>query len=511
MRQLVKIPNVATVKRLLASPQSAAFLPAIFLATYWLGGETALIITTILFPAAVYAMTGATTWSRAPSETDGLTGLPLRPAILVALDHVLERHDANGRTTACLLIEIENVAALTASYGTETSDKLLKIAARRIGDTMREHDVVAKLDGNRFAVALAPVRRADLETLIQLSSRIQAALAEPYSIDAAKIYASASIGFCTPRRAPAQSGAAYLDAAEAALMDAIHNGPGSIRAYSADRIHRPLEHSIDPDEVGMALENGHIVPWFQPQVSTDTGEVAGMEALARWEHPDNGVIPPSKFLPVIEELGLLERLGEVIRFHAMSALKNWDQNGVHIGSISVNFTATELANPKLVEKLSWELDRFELTPDRLEIEILENVIAATDDDIIPRNIRALKAIGCRIDLDDYGTGHASIANIRRFCVDRIKIDRSYVTRCDLDRNQQDMLAAILTMAERLELDTLAEGVETLGEHAMLAQLGCGYVQGFSVSRPLRESQVQDWVVQHLKKIGDAPQIGRRAG
>ncbi|WP_417243580.1 EAL domain-containing protein [Celeribacter sp.] len=511
MRQRLTTPDLATFRRLFLRPQSVAFLPAIFLAAFWFGGEAALIVTTVLFPAAVYALASDNAGSRAAANKDGLTGLPLRPAVLEALDRILDMRDTNGRTTACLMVEIENIGALSASYGAETTDKLQQIAARRIGDTMREHDVVAKLDGTRFAIALAPVRRADLETLIQLSSRIQAALAEPYSIDSAKIYASASIGFCTPTRAPAQSGAAYLDAAEAALLDASHNGPGSIRAYSADRIHRPLEHSFDPDEVAMALENGHIVPWFQPQVSTDTGEVTGMEALARWEHPENGVIAPAKFLPMLEELGLLERLGEVIRFHALSALQSWDKNGMRIKSVSVNFTATELANPKLVEKLSWELDRFELSPDRLEIEVLENVIAATDDDIIPRNIRALKAIGCRIDLDDYGTGHASIANIRRFSVDRIKIDRSYITRCDIDREQQDMLAAILTMAERLELETLAEGVETLGEHAMLAQLGCGYVQGFSVSRPLREAHVQDWVAQHLKKIEDAPRIGRRAG
>ncbi|WP_439105021.1 putative bifunctional diguanylate cyclase/phosphodiesterase [Celeribacter marinus] len=508
MKKPVAVPDFATLRRIAAKPQSIAFLPAIFLAAYWFGGEAALIVSSVIFPAAVYAFYA----DRArPHQRDGQTGLPLRPAFITTLDGVLETSVANGRTTACLMIEIENLGAISASYGVETTHTLQKIAAKRIVETVREHDIVAKLAESRFAVALAPVHRADLETLIQLSSRIQAALAEPYSINASKIYGSASIGFCTPTRAPAQTAAAYIDAAEVALLDAIHNGSGSIRAYSSDLTGRQSAQTCDPDELGAALENGHIVPWFQPQVSTDTGEVTGMEALARWEHPERGVILPATFLPVLEELGLLERLGEVIRFHALSALRDWDQGDIKIGSISVNFTATELANPKLVEKLTWELDRFDLSPDRLEIEILENVIAATDDDIIPRNIRALKAIGCRIDLDDYGTGHASIANIRRFSVDRIKIDRSYVARCDRDREQQNMLTAILTMAEQLNLETLAEGVETLGEHAMLAQLGCGYVQGFSVSRPLPEANVSAWLAQHNTKIASTPPIGRHAG
>lgn len=501
--------KLAELRQILSGPHALAFLPAIFLGAFWFGGEVALVVAAVLIPTLLYAFSADFSAARA-RQTDGVTGLPLRRAVMDTLDQTLESKRKTGRTTACLMVEIDNLSAISAGFGPEVADGLVKIVGRRLTDILREHDTVARMGKARFAIALAPVRTADLESMIQLASRIQGALVEPYSVDATKVYASACIGFCTPNRAPAQSGAAFLDAAEAALLDALHNGPGSIRAFSADTALRPLALSVDPDDVANALDNGQIVPWFQPQVSTDTGEVTGLEALARWEHPDRGVIPPGKFLPVLDELGLMDRLGEVIRFHALGALRKWDDAGLHLPSVSVNFTSTELANPKLVDKLRWELDRFDLTADRLDIEILENVIAASENDIIPRNIRALQKMGCRIDLDDYGTGHASIANIRRFAVNRIKIDRTYVTRCDLDRSQQDMLAAILTMAERLDLETLAEGVETLGEHAMLAQLGCGFVQGFSISRPLPEVKLKDWIDAHNRKLELTPRIGRRA-
>jgi len=170
-----------------------------------------------------------------------------------------------------------------------------------------------------------------------------------------------------------------------------------------------------------------------------------------------------------------------------------------------------LRNPGLVEKIRWELDRFELSPDRLAVEILETVMTDCPGDTISRNIAGLSKLGCRIDLDDYGTGHASIASLRRFAVTRIKIDRSFVMKADCDPEQQRLIGAILTMAERLELDTLAEGVETVGEHALLAQLGCDHVQGFGIARPMPFDQTLDWIIAHQAKLQDVPVIGRESG
>lgn len=498
------------LQTLLSGQHTLAFLPAICLGAYWLGGETALIATALGLPALLALANIISIPAPRDTGIDGVTGLPFRSKVIDAIDQTLDAHPTTGRTTACLAVSLDDFRGLETSFGSNTAEDILKTTARRLADVLRDHDIVARLDGPRFAIALAPIRRADLETLIQLSSRLQAALSEPLSVDATKIYVTASIGFCLPARAPGQSGAAFLDAAEAALADAKSNGAGSIRAFTPGAIQTTLDRSTVLAEVGDALENGQIVPWFQPQISTNTGAVSGMEALARWVHPEKGVIPPAEFLNAIEENGLIERLGEIILYHSFTALQTWDKAGFDVPTISVNFSATELSNPKLVDKVRWELDRFEFEPSRLTIEILENVIASSDNDIITRNIAALSQLGCGIDLDDFGTGHASIANIRRFAVKRIKIDKSYVKRCDIDRNQQDMLAAILTMAERINLQTITEGVETVGEHAMLAQLGCDHVQGFSISRPLAFDLTLDWMDTHRQKLAQTPQIGRKA-
>ena len=174
----------------------------------------------------------------------------------------------------------------------------------------------------------------------------------------------------------------------------------------------------------------------------------------------------------------------------------------------VNFSGAELRNAKLVDKIRWELDRFDLTAERLSVEILETVVTDTADDTVTRNIKSLTSLGCFIDLDDFGTGNASIAAIRRFGVSRIKIDRSLVKKADRDSEQQRMISAVLTMAERLGVETLAEGVETAGEHALLAQLGCHHVQGFGVGRPMPFEKILDWVRAHDASLHDAPTIPR---
>ena len=295
------------------------------------------------------------------------------------------------------------------------------------------------------------------------------------------------------------------------MVEARRNGPNAIRAYSSEMKTQSVFCNALKDEATQALAEGEIRPWYQPQISTDTGKVTGFEALARWVHPDRGTIPPAEFLPALQTAGLMERLGEVMLFQALTAMRSWDQAGFHVPAIGVNFSDSELRNPKIVEKVRWELDRFDLAPERLTVEILETVVSTGSNDTVSRNLAGLAELGCNIDLDDFGTGNASIGHIRRFAVGRIKIDRSFVMKVDLDPDQQRLVAAILTMAERLELDTIAEGVETTAEHAMLSQLGCGHVQGFGIARPMPFENTIAWMEHHRRKLTKAPEISKKTG
>ncbi len=501
-------------KTALLGPQILAFVPALTLGGYWFGGEGVLLFMAILIPALLGLVGIFTPMGSGPAKPrprDPVTDLPLREELEERLGKFLEKEEKTGLRTACVVVVIDEFQSCEAMHGTAATDEVLRQATDRLRGVVRGSDVVARLDGPCFGIALSPVRRIDLESLIQLSARMQEAMAHAIVIDGLRVFVTASIGFCLPRRDAERTGTACLGAAEAALADAQSHGNGTIRAFSSQPQRKRLHQSGLIDEVSEALGKGEVKPWFQPQVSTDTGEVTGMEALARWEHPERGIILPGIFLPAIAAAGLNERLSEIMLYHSLTALQNWDRAGLQVPSVSVNFSGDELSDPKLIEKTRWELDRFDLAPERLTVEILETVIDGAQDDVVTRNVAELSKLGCNIDLDDFGTGHASIAHIRRFRVGRIKIDRAFVTRIDADREQQQMLTAILEMANQLEIETLAEGVETVGEHALLAQLGCGHVQGYSIARPMPFGDTIEWLREHDRKLDAQPKITRQTG
>ena len=503
--------NLMRCIAVLRRPELMVFLPAVTLAAFWFGGEEALILTALAAPL-IFTVAGAfrfTDSAQLPLP-DGLSGLALRPQVVAMLDTALQGGASGGRMTGCLVVQFDEASVILERHGRAAQTEVLLRSAERICSALRGGDTVARLEGGGFAVALAPVRWLDLEAMVQLATRLQAALADPISLDAARLYVTASIGFCLGARAPDGNGASLLDAAQIAADEALRNGPASIRAFAPGMARKQADRDAFREVLEVALDEGQIRPHFQPQISTDTGALSGFEALARWHHPERGVIMPADFLPAIDEAGLSERLGEVILFHALAALVRWDKAGLRVPTIGVNFGACELRNPRLAEKLKWELDRFNLTPNRLSVEILETVVAETDNDVIVHNIAALARLGCGIDLDDFGTGHASITSIRRFAVRRIKIDRSFVTRVDEDREQQKVISAVLSLAERLGLETLAEGVETQAELSMLGQLGCGHVQGYGIARPMPFEETADWIARHCAQVIAAPKIGHRA-
>ena len=501
-------PKMDRIKRLLrllfSAPPGLAFLPAICLTAFWFGGEAALMIVAIILPLIFIIGGTATNHAQVPADT--IISVFDKSLFVDLHRDIHAKALETGRHSATLAVTVDDFEQLSKRYGTAAMDAVSDQIGERLISTMRGADHVGQLDRATFAIVMAPVRQLDLESCIQLAGRLQSAVEDPISVDGVGIYVSASIGFCQSARAPGQTSETWLQAAITALEEAVQRGPSSIRAYSEQMRRNGKTNTALRDEVGQALDGGQIQPWFQPQISTDTGMISGFEALARWSHPARGMISPAEFLPVIERAGLLERLAEVMMYQSFAAIRAWEDAGLHIPQIGVNFAGPELSNPKLLEKIQWELDRFDLTPDRLAVEVLETVVARAPDDVITRNINALGELGCRIDLDDFGTGHASISSIRRFSVSRIKIDRSFVSKADRDPEQQRMISAILTMAERLGVETLAEGVETVGEHVLLAQLGCDHVQGYGIARPMPFEQTIEWIKEHNTKLTDVPQM-----
>jgi diguanylate cyclase (GGDEF)-like protein len=348
--------RLATVAGWLRRPELLVFVPAATLAAFWLGGEQILILTALGLPM-LFATAGAFREQEDSTATllDGLCGLGMRPQIIGALDRAMRDRPVTGLAPACIVVQFDEAGTLLDRHGRAAQTEVLDRCAARICSALRQGDTVARLEGGGFAIALNPARRLDLETMVQLSSRLQSALSAPVSVDAARLYVSCSIGFCLGPRSPAPTGKALLDAAQIAADEALRNGPGAIRAYAPDMARKRADRDAFRGALDLALDSGQIRPWFQPQLSTDTGAITGFEALARWHHPERGVIPPAEFLPAIEEAGLSERLVEVILYHAMSALVRWDKAGLKVPKVGVNFSAAELRNPRMGESCGGNL------------------------------------------------------------------------------------------------------------------------------------------------------------
>lgn len=494
---------------LVTGPQALAFLPAALLASFWAGGEAALMIAAVLIPALL-VLAGIAERRR----RNGMHGTRAGPAVASdqaleeALDGVILKVRDQGGLAVCLMVELENLAAVRNAQGSGAAATAADHAILRLRANLRRRDRVCFLGHGRFGIVLAPVKSMTADAVLQLARRLQDELQMPAGAAGHGPGFSTCIGISFAGQKGRETGADLASAAARALAEARGCAPSAIRVYRA-KTGRPGAgpHPLRmQDEVTRALENGEITAWFQPQLCNDTGQVSGFETLARWRHPQRGVIPPAGFLPCLESADLTGRLLAIMLRQGLEALGKWRAQGFDIPAVGINFSPGDLHDPALADAVAWELDRHDLPARCLNAEILETVVSVSPDDEVARNIRRLSDLGCSIDLDDFGTGHASISSLKRFRIHRLKIDRSFINKIDRDQAQQRMVAAILTMAEQLELDTLAEGVETAGEHAHLAQLGCGHVQGYGIARPMPFDQTVTWLRDHREKLARPPDI-----
>lgn len=483
----------------MSGPHVLAFLPAIVLGGFWLGGESALIGTALLTPCFI-------AWARFQNENANTEHTP--DTLENALQEFVDQARGRLRQTACFIVEIDGFSDLGDRLDKKGASDLSKLICNRLASVVRDADVVIEIAPGQYGVALSPVRKLDSEICLKLGARMRAAVEEPVSVGASSIHITVSIGLCTDRVLKTSCGQELADAAALALFEARRFGPSAVRIYSPDLKQVFPARSHDDDDLLSALKNGEIRAWFQPQVCTNTGKVSGFEALARWCHPTRGVVSPADFLDRLRQHGQINALGSIMLRDSLKALRSWHAQGFDVETIGVNLSPEELRDPNLPEKIRWELECFNIAPEHLSVEVLETVVSYSPDDVVSRNVHEIANLGCLVDLDDFGTGSASISSIRRFAVQRLKIDRSFVKDIDRDQDQQRMVNAILLMAEQLGLDTIAEGVETAGEHAMLAQLGCGHVQGYGLGHPMPFEQTVAWMIQHKARMQSPPDIGR---
>ncbi len=421
---------------------------------------------------------------------DPLTQMPNATYLQAHLARLAAAAGRGTRQTAVIRLDLDRFRILRDTLGPRIADEILRVTARRIRQSLRAGDFAAYLGQDDFVLVAGELENAHAATGI--AQRVQAALTKPFSLQGGARRIGASIGVTLlgddlpdPER--------VLANAEIALAAARAAGPGAIRYFRESLRAEAERRETRFAELLAGLERGEFAPFFQPQVDLATGALSGFEALARWRHPTEGLLGPAEFLDFAEQADLTERIGEAVLAQSLAALTAWDAAGLDVPKVGVNFAMAQLRDPRLVEKIKWEVERNDVEPRRISIEVLETVLIKSDEDLVVRNLRGLASAGFSIELDDFGTGHASIQNLRRFMVDRIKIDRSFIAGIEESEEQQTLTASMIAMARALGIATLAEGVETAEAVATLRRLGCDHAQGYHVARPMPQAETYRWL------------------
>jgi diguanylate cyclase (GGDEF)-like protein/PAS domain S-box-containing protein len=413
---------------------------------------------------------------------DQLTGLANRALFEDHLGHALNRVRRGHSMVAVLFMDLNNFKVINDSLGHETGDQLLRAVAERLRACLRPEDTLARFSGDEFTVLLEDVR--EVSDVVRVANRILKTLEHPFSLDGRELFTSASIGISTNDSAE-DSPEELLRRADTAMYRAKERGENSYQLFDTSMHEAVLRFLELENDLRRAIQRKEFVVHYQPQVVLDGGEVVGVEALVRWEHPERGTVSPAEFIASAEATGLIVPLGQQVIEQACRQVSAWDSQYPDLSlTVSVNLSLRQLRHPNLVEELANTLRETGLPPDRLALEITESV-AMEDEASTTARLQELKALGIRLAMDDFGAGHSSLIYlIRQFKMDVVKVDRSFVAKLLEDPENEIILSGVVALARALDLEVVAEGIETAAQVEKLRQIGSEVGQGFYLARPL---------------------------
>ncbi|HEU4603758.1 MAG TPA: EAL domain-containing protein [Steroidobacteraceae bacterium] len=448
-------------------------------------GITALSLLTVIYDAYLSrhvrdrdeALLRANASAQYAARHDALTGLPNRLALVDAAEHAIEESNRHGDAFALMVLNVDRLKPINDSLGHQAGDEMLCEIARRLRGVLRRHDVLARLAGDEFTILARELNSArDAESVLQ---KIGDALSAPIKIGTLEVHASLSIGV-SMFPGDGSSFDLLVRRADAATRIAKETSRGTYRFFTPDMTSAADDRLALESQLRAALEAGQLELHYQPKVDIGTGRVRSAEALIRWRHPQRGLVPPNVFIPVAEETGLIMPIGEWVIREACRQVRRWLDAGMPPLRVSVNLSAKQFRHADLTAVVRSALDEAQLQPGYLELELTESAVMH-DPEKSALTLQQLSTMGVHISIDDFGTGYSSLSYLRRFPLDKLKIDRSFVR--DLMQNPDDVsiVRAIISLAHSLRLRVVAEGVETLDQLNFLTELGCDQYQGFYCS------------------------------
>jgi diguanylate cyclase (GGDEF)-like protein len=450
---------------------------------------------------------------------DSLTSLPNRRLFTEQLSLLLRVSKRNSQNLALLFLDLDNFKRINDSLGHSAGDLLLRqVASRLVAGAVRDSDVVghyqdseftvdvSRLGGDEFTVVLNHVENADAAAGV--AQRLIDVLAEPMTIEGHEIVITPSIGIAlAPRDASDVEG--LLKAADTAMYHAKDSGKNNFLFYDTSMDAAGVERLKLESDLRKAVERGELVLHYQPQIDTLTGTVVGAESLIRWNHPEHGLVPPFKFIPLAEEMGLIGELGDWVLCEACRQMKEFQDNGIQLPKIAVNVSALQF-NPDFIQRVGQVLEEYSLPPSSLELELTEGVVMDKTNDSV-KALHDLKELGVSLSIDDFGTGYSSLSYLSRFPLDELKIDRSFVVDLDKSENDASLVIAIIAMGKSMNLNLVAEGVETHEQYHFLTSNGANVIQGYLFSKPVTTEELIPLLTPYhfLQQIEAIPLLGMK--
>jgi len=414
------------------------------------------------------------------AQHDVLTGLPNRLLLVDRIDQAIAFALRHKNKVAMLFLDLDGFKHINDSLGHATGDELLKSIAHRLLECVRRADTVSRTGGDEFVVLLSDLEQ--LKEVTDLATRMLVTVANPHSIDNHDLHITTSIGISVYPD-DGLDAATLIKAADTAMYQAKEGGRECYRFFTPDMNVRAVERQSIEEGLRRALERREFTVHYQPKIDLQTGAIAGAEALARWTNFTRGPVSPAEFVPVAEDCGLIVPIGTWVLREACRQARTWVEAGLPMLNIAVNISALEFRNDDFLKNLFMILDETGLNPQLLELELTEGVLMKHAESAASI-LRALRERGVRVAIDDFGTGYSSLSYLRRFPVDELKIDQSFVRRISTHAGDAPIVTAILAMARSLKLRVVAEGVETPEEVEFLKAHQCDEAQGYYFSRPV---------------------------
>ena len=415
---------------------------------------------------------------------DQLTGLPNRLYLAAHLPGDIEEAKKAGSMLAVLFLDLDRFKHINDSRGHETGDKLLKTVAQRVRSTVRTQDVVVRMGGDEFVVILKGVKETG--QVSETAERINQALSAPMVVDGRTLVTTVSIGVALYPHDGLDMGE-LLRHSDTAMYQAKDRGRNNFQVFSPVMDRRLKERIAIETSLRTALQSQQLDVHYQPIVNIESNCVVALEALLRWKHPSHGYVRPERFMGIAEETGLMVPIGDFVLQRAVEDAVRWRQAGGTLVPIAVNVSAVQLQRSNLAESISRLTRQHGLEPSLLQVELTEGAVFerrdARNPDASQDAVASLRELGVRIAIDDFGVGYSSLSYLKRWRVDALKIDRSFVRDLVTDLSDLAIVSAIIAMARHLHIEVVAEGIEGWQQLEKLRQLGCGFAQGFLIARP----------------------------